>query len=368
MQDRIRVLIVDDSAFSRQSIKEILSGEGDIEVIGIASNGIEAMTKTLRLRPDIITLDLEMPEMDGFTFLRWLMKEKPTPVIIVSSYSDSKTLFKAMELGAVDFIAKPSRRATLELRNIKNDLLDKIRGIKDLKLEKLLIRRELISKTPSIIDIEPDARSDKEISNIKAVSIGASTGGPAALQVILTSLPKNLPATVLIAQHMPKGFTRTFAERLNRISTFHVKEAGDGDIVRAGTALICPGGAHMVLKRRNNTVKVFLKEAEGKDRYVPSVDLLMSSTADVFGSSSIGIILTGMGNDGKEGIVEIKRKGGYTIAEAESTAIIFGMPQEAIKTGVIDRVLPLGEIPVEIATMVISRKERHGKRGLDKKS
>lgn len=364
MQNKINVLIVDDSAFSRQSIKDMLSGEGDIEVIGIASNGIEAMTKTLKLRPDVITLDLEMPEMDGFAFLRWLMKERPTPVIIVSSYSDSKTLFKALELGAVDFVVKPSRKATIEFRNIKSDLLDKIRGIKDLKLEKLVVRSELISKKSGVIDIGPNRRKEYAPSNIEVVAIGASTGGPAALQIVLTSFPPNFPAALLITQHMPKGFTRTFAERLNRISPLYIKEAEDGDLVQAGKALICPGGAHMVVKRRNNSTKVFLKEPSSGDRYIPSVDLLLSSTADVFGSSSIGVILTGMGNDGKEGIVEIKRKGGYTIAEAESTAIIFGMPQEAIKTGLVDKVLPLNEIPEEITTMVMSRKDKAWKKNM----
>jgi two-component system chemotaxis response regulator CheB len=362
MRNKINVLVVDDSAFSRQSIKDMLSGENDIEVIGIASNGIEAMTKTVRLRPDVITLDLEMPEMDGFSFLRWLMKERPTPVIIVSSYSDSKTLFKALELGAVDFIAKPSRKATMELKNIRNDLLDKIRGIQDLKLEKLVVRTELISKAPGIVDIGWDARKDDSRCMIEAVAIGASTGGPAALQIILTSLPANFPAAILITQHMPKGFTTTFAERLNRISPLQVKEAEDGDIVRSGTALICPGGYHMTVRKRNNSVRVFLKEPGLDDRYIPSVDMLLSSSAEVYGASTIGVILTGMGNDGKEGIVEIKRKGGYTIAEAESTAIIFGMPQEAIKTGGVDRVLPLDEIPREITRMVTGRKEEAWKR------
>ncbi len=362
MQDKINVLIVDDSAFSRQSIKDMLSGEGDIEVIGIASNGIEAMAKTLKLGPDVITLDLEMPEMDGFSFLRWLMKERPTPVIIVSSYSDSKTLFKALELGAVDFIAKPSRKVTIELKDIKNDLLNKIRGISNLRLEKLVVRTELIKRSPDIIDIGTRTGKDHLPCNIEAVAIGASTGGPAALQIILTSLPQNFPAAVLITQHMPRGFTKTFAERLNRVSPLLVKEAEDGDTVKGGTALICPGGYHMVLKRRNNSVRVCLKEPASDDRYVPSVDLLLSSSAEVFGSSTIGVVLTGMGNDGKNGVVEIKRKGGYTIAEAESTAIIFGMPQEAIKTGLVDRVLPINEISDEITSLVLGGKEKAWRR------
>jgi len=376
MSEKIRVLIVDDSAYSRQTIKGMLETDSDVEVIGIASNGIEAMAKTIRLKPDIITLDFEMPEMDGFSFLRWLMKERPTPVIMVSSHSDSGTVFRALEFGAVDFIAKPTRRASVELYGIKNDLLEKVKGVRELRMDRLDISRCLITGPSAMEDHAAEAKegdngapqkvfdflgtpaevaAGQQTSDIEVVAIGASTGGPAALQVILTRLPSNFPAAVLISQHMPKGFTDSFAERLNRLSRIRVKEAADGDRVERGKALICPGGHHMALKRKGDGIRIALRNPTDRDRYTPSADLMMASTAEHFGPMSIGVVLTGMGNDGRDGIVEIKKKGGYTIAESDSTAVVFGMPKEAIKTGAIDKVLPLDEIPGEITRAVMKK-------------
>lgn len=360
---KIRVLIVDDSAYSRQTIKGMLETDEDVEVVGVASNGIEAMGKTMKLKPDIITLDFEMPEMDGFGFLRWVMKERPTPVVMITSFSDSTTVFKALDLGAVDFIAKPSRRASMELNSIQEDLLGKIKGIKDLRMEKLHISRDLISKTPEDSKGR-DATVAEDVSpqDIGVVAIGASTGGPTALQVILTWLPAHLPAGIIVSQHMPRGFTKPFADRLDKLSRIKVKEAADGDIVEKGKALICPGGHHMIIKRKNKVLCVSLREATGRDKYIPSVDVMMAAAAEHSGAMTMGVILTGMGNDGAKGIVEIKEKGGYTIAEAESSAVIFGMPNEAIKTGGIDRVLPLYKIPNEITLTVTGKKDRKWKR------
>ncbi|GAB4422781.1 MAG: chemotaxis response regulator protein-glutamate methylesterase [Thermodesulfovibrionales bacterium] len=362
MLSKIRVLIVDDSAYSRQTIRGMFAADSDIEVVGIASNGIEAMAKTIKLKPDIITLDFEMPEMDGFSFLRWLMKERPTPVIMVSSHSDSKTVFRALELGAVDFIAKPTRRASIELYSIKNDLLEKVKGIRELRMDRLDISRCLITESPPALQAEAmgirvEDTAGQQTSEFEVVAIGASTGGPAALQVILTRLPSNFPAGILISQHMPKGFTESFAERLNKLSRIRVKEADDGDVVERGKALICPGGYHLTLKRGDNGVRVALRNSTGKDKYTPSVNLMMTSVAEHFGPLSMGVVLTGMGNDGRQGIVEIKEKGGYTIAESDSTAVVFGMPNEAIKTGAIDMVLPLNEIPGEITRAVMARRD-----------
>lgn len=358
MQDKTRVLIVDDSAYSRQSIKNILEKEQDIKVVGIASNGIEAITCTMKLKPDIITLDVEMPEMDGFSFLRWLMKERPTPVIMVSSRSDSKTVFKALELGAVDFIAKPSRVASVELQRIQNDLILKLKGIKNMRMDRVNVCRNLINKTHE----NTDAVKDASYHNIEVVAIGSSTGGPAALQIILTRLPSNFPAAILISQHMPKGFTEPFAERLNRLSKIRVKEASDGDSVDYGHALICPGGSHMTVGVEDDKVCVALKDSSSSDKYAPSVDIMMASAAKVFGPTAMGVVLTGMGNDGKHGIVEIKEKGGYTIAESESTAVIFGMPNEAIKTGKIDSVLAINEIPGVITKAVMDKRDKTWKK------
>jgi two-component system chemotaxis response regulator CheB len=360
--ERIKVLIVDDSAYSRQTIKGMLETDRDIEVVGVASNGVEAMAKTMKLKPDIITLDFEMPEMDGFSFLRWVMKERPTPVVMITAYSDSMTVFRALELGAVDFIAKPSRRASMELHAIQGDLLHKIKGIRELRMEKLSISRDLIGKTPGEDERDAEVRAEGlSPQDMGVVAVGASTGGPTALQVILSWLPSHLPAAILVSQHMPKGFTRPFAERLNKLARIRVREAVDGELLEAGKALICPGGSHMTLKRKSGGIGISLREATGSDKYVPSVDIMMSSAAAHFGALTMGVILTGMGDDGKKGVVEIKQKGGYTIAEAESSAVIFGMPNEAIKTGVIDRVLPLFKIPNEITMTVTGKRDKRWK-------
>jgi two-component system chemotaxis response regulator CheB len=363
MHDKIRVLVVDDSPYSRQTIKEMLETDTYIEVIGVATNGIEAMARTIKLKPDVITLDFEMPEMDGFSFLRWVMKEKPMPVVMVTSYSDSTTVFKALELGAVDFVAKPSRRASVDLHTIREDLIEKIKGIRHLKMDKLSISRDLIHQTPKDMEKGPASYpAEGSSQDLGVVAIGSSTGGPTALQILLTRLPSHFPAAILVSQHMPRGFTKPFTERLAKLSRIKVKEAADGDVLEAGKALICPGGCHMMLKRRNDAVLVTLKESTARDRYVPSVDIMMSYAAYQFGPLATGVVLTGMGNDGKMGIVEIKNKGGYTIAEAESTAVIFGMPNEAIKTGAVDRVLPLHEIAGEITATLMGKKDKKWKK------
>ena len=344
---KIRVLIVDDSAFSRQVIRKMLDKDTDIEVAGISSDGIDAMTKTIKLRPDLITLDLEMPGMDGFTFLRWLMKKRPTPVIIVSSYSDSKTVFKALELGAVDFIAKPPKMPLKEFHNIEKDLLGKVKGIKKLRLDKLSKNLELL-----------EGENTRQLSlarsglGIEVVAIGSSTGGPSALKIILTRLPSDFPAGIVVSQHMPKGFTDSFAERLDSISNMHVKEAKDGDEVERGGVLICPGGFHMLFRKKGQRTVAAIKEPKSTDKYIPSIDMMMSSAAEVFGPRTMGIVLTGMGSDGIEGMLKIKTAGGYTIAESEDSAVVFGMPAEVIKAGAAEKVLPLSEIPAEIIRLV----------------
>ena len=344
---KTKVLIVDDSPYVRQTIRKMLETESGIEVVGISSDGIEAMAETLRLKPDLITLDLEMPGMDGFSFLRWLMKKRPTPVIIVSSYSDSKTVFKALELGAADFIAKPSRITHVEFQSMAMDLVKKVKGMKRLRLEKLSKNLELLEREDT-----RQISSERTDYDIRAVAIGSSTGGPAALKIVLTRLPSNFPAGVVVSQHMPKGFTASFAERLNGISKVLIKEAKEGDEVEKGRVLICPGGFHMLLRKKGHKVVATIKEPKDTDKYVPSVDMMMSSAAEVFGPKTMGIVLTGMGSDGSAGMLEIKRRGGYTIAESEDTAVVFGMPSEVIKAGAAGRVLPISEIAGEIMKLV----------------
>jgi len=349
---KIKVLIVDDSAYSRQAIRKALETDQHIEVLGISADGIDAMAKTIMLKPDLITLDLEMPGMDGFTFLRWLMKKRPTPVIIVSSYSDSKTVFKALDLGAADFIAKPQKIAREEFQKLQVDLLRKVRGMKQLRMDRLSKNLELLAGKKD--EEKSIARSDREI---EVIAIGSSTGGPNALKIIMTRLPSDFPAGIVVSQHMPMGFTASFAERLNALARIDVKEAQDGDIVEGGKALICPGGHHMLFRNKGKRVIATIKKSKDSDKYIPSIDAMMSSASEIFGARMMGIVLTGMGNDGVSGMLEIKKKGGYTIAESEETAVVFGMPSGVISAGAAGRVLPISEIPDEMIKLT-SKKDQ----------
>ncbi|MFZ5906147.1 MAG: protein-glutamate methylesterase/protein-glutamine glutaminase [Nitrospirota bacterium] len=352
---KIRVLIVDDSAYSRQTLRKILEADQAIEVAGISSDGIDAMAKTLRHKPDLITLDLEMPGMDGFSFLRWLMENKPTPVIIISSYADSKTVFRALEFGAADFIAKPSRMAMTDFRAMEKDLLRKIKGLRGLRMDRLSKNLGLLDGKKSV----PVPR-EKTVTDIDAVGIGTSTGGPAALKIIFSRIPADFPAGIVVSQHMPKGFTASFAERLNSIAKIEVKEAAEGDSLEHGKALICPGGYHMMFTKKGKKVVTTLKESRSSDKYTPSADLMMSSLAEIYGAKTLGIILTGMGSDGREGMLEIKKRGGYTIVESEDSAVVFGMPSEAIKSGAAERILPISDIPAEMVRLVKGTGQRKG--------
>lgn len=340
----IRALVVDDSPYNRQTIIRILQHSPSIKVVGTASDGKDAISKVIRLRPDVVTLDLEMPGMDGFTFLRWIMKEAPLPIIVVSARSDDRSVFKALELGAVDFIVKPTAKASPQLLMMRDELIAKVYAVAHLEMAKIKANLELLT--------EPTDRKIEEVSptpkRVEIVAIGASTGGPPAIQAILLRLPRNLPAGLVISQHMPEGFTKHFAERLDRISSLKVKEAEDGEPVESGKVLIAPGGYHMILEKKGEGVRTALKRRSLADKYVPSVDIMMRSAAAVYGEKVLGIILTGMGNDGKDGMRFIKNHKGQTIAESEETSVVFGMPQEVIDAGVADKVLPLREIPDEI--------------------
>jgi two-component system chemotaxis response regulator CheB len=351
MKKDIKVLVVDDSAFSRQTIRKMLDTDPVIKVIGTANNGMDAMSKVMRLKPDLITLDFEMPEMDGLGFLRWLMQQRPTPVIMVTSNSDKKVAFKALELGAADVIAKPTKRASHELRNIEEDLIAKVRGVRGLNMDVLSKNMDLFKDAG-----RKPARSAPLVSGIKVVAVGASTGGPPALQLVLSRLPSDLPCGMVISQHMPRGFTKPLAARLDKSTGLNVKEAEDGDLVESGRVLLCPGGFHLTFKKTPAGFEAALKEAGGEDRYKPSVDVMMSSAARRFGKNMLGVVLTGMGNDGMKGMKEIKSKGGYTIAESEKTAIVFGMPAEVARAGAASEVLPLDEIPDEIIRVVMGER------------
>ncbi|MBI3811488.1 MAG: chemotaxis response regulator protein-glutamate methylesterase [Nitrospirae bacterium] len=351
--DRIKVLVVDDSAFYRQTIAGILKSSDRMEVVGTASNGGEAIRFITRSCPDVITLDLEMPMMDGFTFLRWLMTNKPLPVVVISSRSESNNVFKALEWGAVDFIAKPTQRASLEIMKIQTELVAKVETAATISTSKLY--RAYLSQTQKTESVMPPApAADRTPGLLEAVAIGASTGGPPAVQSIITQLPKDFPAAVVVAQHMPSGFTLHFAERLAKASRLPVREGSHGERVEAGQVYICPGGQHMQLRSSRNGVVIELKPKNNSDKYTPSVDRMMISTAEVYGNRVLGVLLTGMGSDGKLGMQAIKKKGGGTIAESEETSVVFGMPKEAISLGVVDKILPLYEIPSEVIRRCLS--------------
>ena len=346
--EHIKVLIVDDSAFSRQTIKGILEKVRSLEVVAIAVDGYDGMRKIIKHKPDVVTLDLEMPRMDGFSLLRWIIEENPLPVIVVSSFGDAGTVFKALELGAVDFIVKPTQKASKQLREIADNLLTKVLGIKTLNIEK---HKKTIARLKDIK--EKDNLGVIQYNKVfETVAMGASTGGPTAIQSILTQLPENFPSNVIISQHMPAGFTRQFAQRMDRISAVRVKEAEQGEPVEEGTVLVCPGGYHMTMKREGKTVIVDIKESSAADKYIPSIDMMMESAAEIYESKIMGIILTGMGKDGQKGMLEIKRRGGCTIAESEETSVVFGMPQAVIASGAVDKVIPLEGITDEILNTV----------------
>ena len=345
----IKALVIDDSAFNRGAISRMLTGDSGIEVVGTAIDGVDAIGKTLRLAPDVITLDLEMPNMDGFTFLRWLMKERPTPVLVISSRSDSRSVIRALELGASDFIAKPEARISKSIEGIRDELLAKVHGILSMEMSKVRSTLDLLARER----VQPVVRKDEEpaprTSGIEVVAIASSTGGPPAIQAILTALPADFGAAIVIAQHMPVGFTRSFAERLNKISPLIVSEAAAGDRVRPGVALIAPGGHHLLVKRDREGLFCELVPRGPSDKYVPSADRMMISVAEACGAAAVGVVLTGMGNDGAAGAQSIKRHKGQCLAESKESAVIFGMPQEAISTGAVDKVVPLAKMADEIA-------------------
>jgi two-component system chemotaxis response regulator CheB len=339
---KIKVLIVDDSAIVRKIFTEELSKYSDIDVVGSAPDPFVARDKIVALKPDVITLDIEMPRMDGLTFLRKMMQYYPLPTIIVSSLTPKggKLTLEAMEIGAVDVIAKPG--TSYSVGDMSAQLVEKIRAAAWAKVVKS--------------DREPSGSAAAPLkalaeTSYKVIAIGASTGGTEALKRVLTRLPANAPGIVVV-QHMPANFTTSFAERLNTLCQMTVKEASDNDSVVPGTVLIAPGNYHMILRRSGARYYVEVKTGPMVHHQRPAVDILFKSTAKYAGSNAIGVILTGMGADGAEGLLDMKKAGAGTIAQDERSCVVFGMPKEAIKLGAADVVLPLDQIATEMMRMV----------------
>ncbi len=333
----IRILVVDDSAFSRRSISKMLEGLPGVEVAGYAVDGEEGIRQVIALKPDLVTLDLEMPRMDGFTLLRILNNRFNLPVLVISALSDADKVFKALEMGALDFVAKPVQGNALELGSIEQDLKWKVKQVMVNLLSKQVCLPE---PKPEAVKIRKPLRSARK-QPVELVAIASSTGGPPALQGIFSSFDKSYPFGIVVAQHMPHGFTRAFADRLNRTSPFTVREACDGDKVEPGLALIAPGGFNLVLEESRSTVIARVVPPDASDRYVPSADVLFASCAPLYGNRLLAVVLTGMGNDGSKGVVAVKERGGQVLAESEDSAVVYGMPREAVATGCVDRVVPL---------------------------
>ena len=337
--DKIRVLVVEDSFLMRKIISDIINSDPGLEVLDKAKDGKEALEKILALKPDVVTLDVNLPLLDGISVLEEIMRQKPTRVIMLSAYTreETSTTIRALELGALDFIAKPSGEISLDLPKLKDEIISKIKLASTVDLNKFLSlserRRLLLTR-----------RAEKPLALKKLVIIGASTGGPKAILEIMQDIPPAVPAAFLIIQHMPRGFTLSFAERLSWQSGIKTKEAEEGDIILAGKAFVAPAGYHMVLEKQNNQLKINLTEGALVNFVRPSIDVTMTSIAEVFGSNVIGVILTGMGKDGVEGARNIKQKGGFIIIQDEETSGVWGMPKMIYEAGLADKVLPISKI------------------------
>jgi len=335
----IRALVIDDSAYNRVTLTRMLETDPAISVVGTAVNGEDGIKQVMKHRPDVITLDLEMPIMDGFAFLRWLMANLPTAVIAVSSRASDRSVFKALELGALDFIAKPGGRVSPRLEEIQRDLVTKVLQTAQVRMENLSRRVREQDEVDTIVPV-PDVCP----KGIELVVIGCSTGGPPALQHVFQSLPR-MPVPFVVAQHMPPTFTRLFADRVNKLTTFEVREGRDGDMLEPGNIYIAPGGMQSEVRRMPEGLQLRVFAADGNDLYAPSVDRLFNTASVACRDRLVAVIMTGMGDDGSESIRGVRERGGRTIAESSETAIIFGMPAEAIRTGAVDEVLPLSQIP-----------------------
>lgn len=341
----IKVLIVDDSALIRKILTDILKLDSEISVVGTAKNGKEALEKIEILKPDIITLDIEMPLMDGLTTLKHIISKYDLPVIMISSLTieGAELTLKALDEGAIDFLSKPTNIFSLSQNEIKNEIIEKIKvGAKS----KVHIKQSVKIKSIPKPSFENSILESKKFSNI--IAIGTSTGGPRALQSLLPEIPKDINASIVIVQHMPPKFTKSLAERLNSISNIKIKEAEDGDILLRGHGYIAPGDYHMEVVKAGDSLVIKLNQEPKVMGLRPTVDKMMESVSKIKGYSKIGVILTGMGSDGTKGIIEMKKDNSYTIAQDESTSVVFGMPKSAIATKSIDKVLPLEDIGREI--------------------
>ena len=342
----IRVVVVDDSPFVRQALSRMLRAAADIQVVATAVDGQDGLEKVCALRPDVVTLDVKMPRMDGLEALGRIMAECPTPVLLLSSLTSDggEITLRGLELGAMDFVDKGSVQGNMDLLSLSSELIAKVRALAGVPRARL-VRPPAAGPLAAAV---PHRGTDRA----EVVAIGTSTGGPPALQAIVPRLPAGFGAPLLIVQHMPAGFTRSLAERLDQRSRVRVREAEDGEPLRPGIALVAPAGRHMKVKRRGGESYVWLDEEPRGALHRPSIDVLMASLAKAYGRRCLGVLLTGMGSDGVEGLRAIRQSGGRTFAESEESCVIYGMPKAAVEAGVVDRSVPLSRMADEILAAV----------------
>jgi two-component system chemotaxis response regulator CheB len=345
----IRVLVVDDSSFMRQSLKKMLDSDPGIEVVATARDGLDGLEKASQYNPDVITLDVEMPRLDGLGTLARIMATNPRPVIMVSSLTTegAESTLTALELGAMDFIPKDLGRAGHDIVNIRNQLVDKVKAVAGRRVRSFLSRAR--SQPPAQARPLPQMQRGE----VALVAIGASTGGPPALQTILTRLPGNLPAPIVIVQHMPPAFTGPFARRLDSVCALTVTEASNGEPLEAARAYIAPGGKHLTLNRVGTRVRVALSSEPADTLHRPSADVMMTSAAQAFHRRCLGVILTGMGHDGRDGMAAIHRNHGRTLAQDEASCVVYGMPRAVVEADLADAVVDLEDMAPAISRLVL---------------
>ena len=349
---KIRVLIIDDSALIRKLLTEIVNSQRDMEAIGAAADPLVAREMIRELNPDVLTLDVEMPKMDGLDFLEKLMRLRPMPVVMVSTLTEkgSDITFRALELGAVDFIAKPKIDISTGLKEYGDEITNKIRIAKSARIKQHV---SLPVTTSSTADAVLPSISNRVASTEKLIIVGASTGGTEAIKDFLVKLPPDCPG-ILITQHMPEAFTKSFAERLNKLCRISVVEAKGGERILPGHAFLAPGHSHLLLKRSGANYMTELNHGDLVSRHRPSVDVLFRSVANSAGKNAIGVILTGMGKDGAAGMLEMHKSGAYNLAQDEASCVVFGMPKEAIAAGAVDEIVPLKDMAQRVLLKLAS--------------
>jgi len=349
---KIRVLVIDDSALIRKLLSEIINSQRDMEAIGSASDPLVAREMIREMNPDVLTLDVEMPKMDGLDFLERLMRLRPMPVVMVSTLTEkgSDITFRALELGAIDFVAKPKIDISTGLKEYSDEIAHKIRAAKAARIKQHVSRTPAKSETA---DAVLPSVSNRIASTEKLIIVGASTGGTEAIKNFLIKLPPDSPG-ILIAQHMPEAFTKSFANRLNQVCKIAVHESQGGERIMPGHAYVAPGHSHLLLKRSGANYMTELSDGELVSRHRPSVDVLFRSAANYAGKNAIGVILTGMGKDGAAGMLEMHNAGAYNFSQDEKSCVVFGMPKEAIAVGAVDEIVPLDDMAKAVLTKLAS--------------